>query len=224
MTTPRLLFVALFLIALFATTVHADTLSFQQGDGGAYSTTDGTSIDDAVLNFGSAARLYCVTNDNEAMLRFPDIIGNNPGQIPPGSTINVATLILTLAPAYDVAPPEVHRVFVPWDENTVTASALYAQPGAVGPTLTTVSLIDFYQPATAVITALLQDWVNGAANQGVLLRNPVPSYDPAGWYITQFFSDDEPTQAYRPKLVVDFTPVAVAVEPATWGKIKALYR
>ena len=224
MTSPRVPIVLTWVL-LIAATASADTLSFQQGDGGAYSTTDATTIQ---LNAtfptdGSHTRVSVITHDMEALIRFPDIIGNSAGQIPSGAVINSATLTLTQAPAFDWKPSEIHQVFAAWDENTVTGAGFFAQPGPVGPIIGFLVMTDFWEPATGVLTSLVQEWANGNANQGILLRSPVPP-DPFDWYITQFFSDDEPTAAYRPVLVVDFTPPAIAVQPTTWGSVKALYR
>jgi hypothetical protein len=57
----------------------------------------------------------------QALLRFDNLFGTGPGQIPPGSTINRASLALWVGtPAGTAAPIELHRLNVAWDPATAT--------------------------------------------------------------------------------------------------------
>lgn len=203
---------------LIATTASAGTLSFQQGDGGAYSSTDGVSIDMTTRNWGSEVSIGAQSTFIQSLLRFPDIIGGNIGQIPPGATITYASLTLTMV---DVPIPmvlvDMHEVYVTWDENTVTGNSFYAQPGTLyGPKIGTMPVGDPFAQVLADVTSLVQSWVNGP-NFGLMLRL-------AGDGLAIYYSDDVAMQAYRPKLTVEFTTPPVATESTTWGRVKALYR
>src|SRR5512134_2668089 len=115
MAAPRCLISALLLMT--ATCSYADTLTFQHGDGGAQSEILGTTINsNTSTNFGVHFLLTVRSYDMQGLVRFPDIIGSNPGQIPPGSTVQSATLGLTM---YDVAienetlgEGHIHEVYV----------------------------------------------------------------------------------------------------------------
>src|SRR5678815_6127081 len=88
----------LVLVALFFVTSSsraAETVSFQEGDGGAYSSTHATTIADNGINLGTGTVVSVVTFSSQALIRFPDMVGTNPGQVPPGATIVSATLTMT---------------------------------------------------------------------------------------------------------------------------------
>jgi hypothetical protein len=205
--------------SLFAET---KTLTFQHGDGGAYSDMQGTFLDlfnktgsgsDEVLWVGGEAlEVYSVS-----LLRFPDIFGNNPGQIPPGSTIESATLHLThYFPSAHAAL--LSFVASAWDEDTAT--------GASPPTLTgdvaSIPAGDAGTVYAADVTSALVAWSQDPAlNWGLEIRQGPTVVDLT--YMS-FYSDDTATQAVRPLLSVTFTPVSTATEQSTWGRVKALYR
>src|SRR5947199_8980144 len=78
------------------------TLTFQKVDGGAYSETDDTYIlgGTPYSNFGAGLALFVdasVSNVTpatvcEAVIRFPNVIGSNAGQVNPGSVVEFAIL------------------------------------------------------------------------------------------------------------------------------------
>jgi hypothetical protein len=75
----------------------SQTLTFQQGDGGPHSQTHGAIIwvQAPTTNYGSD--LQMLTNAqaqfaSRSLVRFPELFGPLPGQVPPGSTIVSATL------------------------------------------------------------------------------------------------------------------------------------
>jgi hypothetical protein len=145
---------------------------------------------------------------------FPDIIGPNPGQIPPGSSVEVANLTFTHS------KPGTHEVSLiqvtsNWDELTVTNATRPSTSGVAG----TIPAGSGKQ--VAGILSVMQAWVHGtAANYGLEIW--------PGWSQTSideaFYSDDALLLEQRPLLTVTFTPPLAAVEPSTWGKVKALYR
>jgi hypothetical protein len=204
--------------AVFA---DSQTLTFQDGDGGAYSSTQGAFVN-TLFGAGDGFGSILVTHStvdlyvNLAFVRFPDIIGDNPGQIPPGSTIESASLDLTRSnDSAHVA--NLRLVNGAWDESTITSenypgtsvSAGYILAGPGG---------NHY---VANITAAVQAWASGTENWGVDIEPGVSetSVD------QRFYSDDTGIVSYRPLLTVTFTPPnANPVDPTSWGRIKALYQ
>jgi len=75
----------------------------------------------ATLNYGGEATLTTDMDDNgsrvHAFLRFDDLIGTNPGQIPPGSTITSAKLVFH-ATSSTKGEIKMHRMLVPWGEHS----------------------------------------------------------------------------------------------------------
>jgi predicted phosphodiesterase len=75
----------------------------------------------ATLNYGGEATLTTDMDDNvsrvHAMLRFDDIIGTNPGQIPPGSEIISAKLVFN-ATSSTKGKVIMHRMLIPWSEHS----------------------------------------------------------------------------------------------------------
>lgn len=201
---------------------NADTLSFQEGDGGAYSSTAATFITyEGATVWGSHFILEVLTHDEQTLIRFPDIIGGNPGQIPPGSTIVSATLSLTKYIAvFETAASNIHKMLVPWDEN-----AGVPLPGPLwGPFLGQLPDVELGEITSGDVTAPVQDWADGEANWGIMLRLETPQMPEEGFHRCQYFSDDAAELVRRPKLTVEFTPPVVAVESTTWGRVKTLYR
>ncbi len=199
---------------------QADTLMFQQGDGGAFSTTDATYLSGTAptANFGSNTTLFAETDSSapaftRILIRFPDLFGPNAGQIPFGSTINSATLTLRTLATSNSQSPNLHSVFrvlTDWDENTVTWNG-FNSGGVAGIDYVAAPLATF-TPATVdtsfpiSVTAAVQAWSDGTANRGLFVINP-------GNNQTRFNSDDSATAAARPRLTVDFTAAAPEAIP-----------
>jgi hypothetical protein len=225
MTTSRLALAAAASLIL-ATSAVADTLTFQQGDGGAYSTTDATTINsETAVNFAASSVLTVTAGTVQALIRFPGIFGSNPGQIPPGSTIISASLTVTMYGTPNiVTTTNIHEVYVDWDESTVTGVGFYALPGPhYGPAVGSIPPSAPLEFTSGDMTSIVQHWSDGAANRGVMLRTEVPP-PPDDLYITQYYSENAPDPYWHPMLTVEFTAPQLAVEPTTWGKVKALYR
>lgn len=210
----------------FAHVVNADTLTFQEGEGGAYSSTGATTI--TAYAPGNQSTYFIVTivnfdtdNSVAALVRFPDIVGDNPGQIPPGATVTSASLGMTVY--IDTPPPgtpEIHKVLVEWDENTVNGVSFWSVPTPIAPSIGTMPTGEVNTVVSGDVTSLVQDWADGEPNWGVMLRG----LGTEGFSIAQYYSDDAAAQSTRPKLTVAFTPPNVAVESTTWGRVKALFR
>jgi hypothetical protein len=180
----------------------SSTLSFQKGDGGAYSETDDAFIVSSrpTKNFGGDSKLRvdakdCVDRGGicRTLLMFPNFIGPNAGQVPSGSSIVSATLLLTVTDPGGLQ--ELLRVTERWNESGVTWNA-FAVPGSPGTTGAAISFASPKGKVTVDITAIVQAWVNGEANLGILIRT-------ASTDLTVFGSSESGT---RPKLTVTFGP------------------
>src|SRR5687767_10782115 len=103
--------------------LRATTVNFQEGVNGYTGTHDTTvrfatpdRVDGALVNLsvdgsdGGGA--------NHGLMRFTNLFGLGPNQIPPGSVIVSVKLTLTLFDPGD--PADIHRMLQPWDESVVT--------------------------------------------------------------------------------------------------------
>ncbi|MFO0759131.1 MAG: MopE-related protein [Byssovorax sp.] len=120
--------------------------------------------------------------------------------IPPGSTINSATVTLKTT---NTGPGtvELRRVTEFWDETRVTYNTWKNAQDIINPAVSFVS----NPPAAAGLRSfdfpvLVQDWVNGTfPNYGVVLLEE-------GGKATTITTSEGASQAERPKLVVCYTP------------------
>jgi hypothetical protein len=141
--------------------------------------------------------------ESQILMKFHEIIGERPGQIPPFSTIHSATLIVS---AFDEGNTVyLHRMLVPWKPTAtwnamvagVTADGLEASKSkdsfTFGKISATTSLISF------TCTDTVQAWASGAANHGWVFINTGAN----GW---DFYTSEFDDIKQRPRLVVVFTP------------------
>ena len=138
-----------------------------------------------------------------ALVRFDDIFGSGPGQVPTGATIQDATLTYTVFNSGH--PADVHEVLVDWSQGE-TYNTFGGDPGVQGDeygalvdsatgSSTTVHSVD--------VTASLALWANDPlANHGWLLL-------PTGTDGVDFWSSEHSTTAQRPKLSVQYSPPSV---------------
>jgi probable HAF family extracellular repeat protein len=152
------------------------TLTFQKGDGGAYSETDDTYISSGLpnANYGAGVALYVDASGCKvsaatvckALIRFPNVIGSSDGQVKAGSVI--VSAILQLEITNPGGTQMLYQLTEGWTESGATWNG-FTTPGA--PT-TKGAAISFNAPLgviTVNITAIVQNWVNGDANYGVLI-------------------------------------------------------
>ena len=141
--------------------------------------------------------------ESQILLRFEDIIGDKPGQIPPGSTIHAARVVVS---AFDEGNTvHLHRMLVPWKRTAtwnsmvggVTADGLEASKKVDSFTFGKISATTSLIPFEATDT--VQAWVNGAPNFGWVFINTGSN----GW---DFYTSEFDDIRQRPKLVVQFTP------------------
>jgi hypothetical protein len=106
-------------------------ISFQQGDGGSYSETAFTWLEERYpnANYGSSATVqleeeYRPSPNHllfQGLIGFTNIIGKAEGQIAPESTVSSATLTFTLSNASSPSiPVTFHQMLKPWGESEAT--------------------------------------------------------------------------------------------------------
>src|SRR5947208_1996189 len=152
------------------------TLTFQKGDGGAYSETDDTYILGGTpdSNFGTGLALFVDASGCKvtpatvckALIRFPNVIGSNAGQVKPGSV--VVSAILQIEITNPGGTQFLYQMTEGWTESGATWNG-FATPGSPGTKGTGLS---FAAPLGVIkldITAIVQNWVNGDANYGLLI-------------------------------------------------------
>ena len=130
-------------------------------------------------------------------IKFSDFIGSNTGQVPPGSNILNATLRVYYSnPSGD--PQNVYQVNENWTETNVSWNG-FSTPGFPQ----TGSLVTTFVPQGGTIsyiniTSVVQNWVNGATNFGILINST--SADGAA-----YDSSESSTVNNRPKLTVTYS-------------------
>jgi hypothetical protein len=183
------------------------TASFQSGVNGYDGTVDievwalaPTTILDTNPNATSDAN-----NDggeSQVLLRFERIVGNGPGQIPPGSAIRSATLFVSAFDQGDTV--HIHRMLVPWQRQATwstlvagvtadgTEASRHRESFTFGKIAANSSLIPFD------VTDSVQAWAKGATNFGWVFINTGGN----GW---DFYTCEFDDIKQRPKLVVEYS-------------------
>jgi hypothetical protein len=188
----------------------ADTLEYSHGDGGSWSTTDDVTVveGDANDNFEGEDTLFVDArsgdHDNSevrALLRFPDVFGPSPGQVPLNAVLDSVTVTLRMTdPGGDVSA---HRLQGLWDPGTVTWATAPSNDPAPTVTFSTqgapgANSISFgITPAATIWSA------NPSLNFGiVLIAQSTNGFD--------FRSSETSSASHRPLLRVVFTVVVDA--------------
>ena len=136
------------------------------------------------------------------LVRFEKIIGDGPGQIPPGSTVLSATLIVSAFDQGDTV--HIHRMLVPWQRQATWATLVagitadgneasrHRESFTFGKIAANSSTIPFN------VTDSVQAWVNGAANHGWVFINTGGN----GW---DFYTSEFDDVKQRPRMLVEYT-------------------
>ena len=195
------------------------TRTFQKGDGGAFSETDDTYLYDGLPdnNYGTDTKLFvdgadCIAAATvcKTLIKFPSIIGANPGQVTPGSTILNASLELTITNSG--LTEDAYQVTQSWGEATATWNG-FSPPGI--PATKPREFTFAPSPVGRIslnLTSIVQRWANGEMNEGILLAS-------THWNGVDYGSSESTTP---PRLTVQFAPpppttnvpTALAIEPA----------
>jgi len=143
--------------------------------------TEDTQIDlsQPNSNLGAATSINVdgVSPHAHGLIRFPNIIGTGPGQVPPDTTIGSATLRVNCSNP-GTLPMKAYRMTMGWDENSATwnqASTEVSWPEA-GADATSCHAAQAYDAdCTATgwrsidLTAIVQEWISGQPNHGIVL-------------------------------------------------------
>ncbi|UCF16745.1 MAG: DNRLRE domain-containing protein, partial [Phycisphaerales bacterium] len=160
--------------------------------------------------------------DTQALLRFDNIFGSDPGQIPSGATILSAELIVTTAlvgNAQTGGPYGVAGLLQPFDSTTsyfvdfttttdlVSRGAWWQDGSATRP----VGGYGRQHPGStdsANVTSVVQSWADGMENHGLVIQAGLPDLinqqanTTDGWSIR---TTGYPSSDTRPKLKVSYT-------------------
>lgn len=215
------------LVLGFATRAQAIVITFQEGVAG-YGSTQDTYIRQAdvtngtpLLTYGAATVVVADTEDTniggvpqltQGLIRFDNLFGGGPGQIPVGSTINSATLRFnTENPSNNTMA--LHEMLQTWTEAATYAANFGGNGIQTNGVEAKLLAVDTDTPAANGfiiydVTASLQNWVtNPAQNFGWAV---IPG-GTDGW---QFTSSEGATTANRPFLDINYTLAAVP-EPSS---------
>lgn len=196
------------------------TVYFQDGVSG-YQGTQDTWINEAAKtsSYGDSPHLVAdddTTNnwfrdrEGQVLLRFDDIIGNGPNQVPLGSTVTRASLKLTLQddidhPLYD---PEFEVYFLNQDWNE--SSTWDSLSNGLSPGNDYTDLIqtfagdnnpDGYNIRHIDISDAVQRWVDGEVNNGLGILSESISGNDDG---IELFSSEANQILFRPALEVEY--------------------
>jgi hypothetical protein len=141
--------------------------------------------------------------ESQILLRFERIIGRGKGQVPPGSMIHSATLVVSAFDQGDTV--HLHRMLVPWPRQAtwttmvggVTADGMEAsrhrESFTFGKIAANTSAIPFD------VTDSVQAWANGSPNYGWVFINTGGN----GW---DFYTSEFDDVRQRPVLTITYTP------------------
>ncbi len=193
------------------------TTTYQQGLNGYAGTVD-TYLDrgTAATTRSTATELLVddgSPNQKNVLVRFDNLIGTGPGQIPPGSTITSATLRVFVTRTDGLDGVNIHRMLVPWNDsstwNSLGSGVSLNNVEAQSTSLFRLNAGGSGQQNFTGLASSVQAWVNGAPNHGwVIATNSV---DADNWGMS---SKEAATATNRPALVVTYTPPATTLSRA----------
>jgi hypothetical protein len=161
--------------------------------------------------------------DTQALMRFDNIIGNGPGQIPANATVLSATLTVntsTVTNAQSPGPWAVAKMLEPFDGTTtyfdnyncggcaLGSRGPWWQDGYTDRPVAAFGNNWAGDRAVADITGIVQSWLSGEANHGITIQTGHPTGTADGWSIT---ASGHPVVERRPQLSVTYTTDPVEV-------------
>jgi hypothetical protein len=210
------------LILWLPASTPSETLTFQQGNNGFFGSYD-THLrggwpnaagpgDIVYTDYPKPTDSNPVQHGFHALLRF-DIIGNNEGQIPLGSSIVSAKLTLVTGSLSRQAHGDggqFHRMLMPWNESSTWNSfvnGVQADGAEAAVTITAVAGSPSLQPnllpgsISFDVTDDITVWAEGAPNYGWAILPWPNGYDGWGFWSSAYFNMSE-----RPRLEVVTMP------------------
>ena len=212
------------------------TTSFQNGADGYTGTFDRTiserddhNVDGSeVVNDFLDGYQTDTSPDEQRLIRFDNIIGSEPGQIPAGATILSAELIVTtglVSNAQTGGPYGVAGLLQPFDSTTTyfgdfTTTTNLGSRGAWWQDGSATRPVGGYGVQVAGntdsgnVTSVVQSWVDGMENHGLVIQAGLPDVinevanSTDGWSIR---TTGYPSSDSRPKLEVSYTTNPVEI-------------
>lgn len=160
---------------------------------------------------GTATSLY-IGSSSPTSAAYRGVIRWDLGFVPPNAVVTSAAMSIYFERSNQQQTVTVHEVTSPWTE-TSNAPEWTTYDATVLGSFTTNT---WSGTRTVDITALVQSWVSGTPNYGVLLEQP------PGGGSTNVHSSERATASQRPKLTISYTtpppappdaPVGLAAEP-----------
>ncbi len=139
--------------------------------------------------------------ESQILLRFHDIVGDEPGQIPPNSAILEARLIIS---AFDEGTTvHLHRMLVSWDGAATwnsTVAGITADDSEAASQKDGFTFGKISASTSAIgfdVVDAVQAWVNGSPNHGWVFINTGGN----GW---DFYTSEQEVAEKRPRLEVRY--------------------
>ncbi|UCD30135.1 MAG: DNRLRE domain-containing protein, partial [Planctomycetota bacterium] len=210
----RWLVLSAVLVVLILSPPHnafADTAIFQQGVNG-YSGTVDTFLNEAALDVSHGDLTEFKWGKEKSnrqvfgLIRFDDVFGSDPGQIPPGATIISAAISYNVMECGFAAV--VNELHMDWNED-VTYNTFGEDAGVqsdeygpdIGGAISSAGKGYF----SVDVTSSIRSWlINPSANKGWIFR-------PTKKRVAELGSSENPTLAKRPRLVVEYLPPPTGV-------------
>ncbi|MDH4066907.1 MAG: DNRLRE domain-containing protein, partial [Acidobacteriota bacterium] len=201
-------------LGLERSSASTTTASFRQGANYYTSALDGSADSFSPLSAYPTASSVWVEGygmyPSGMLIRFENLVGTGPSQIPPGSTITAASLQLTqTTPSSTAASLKAHRMLVSWSPNDSWTSMATSGAGLQFDGVEASTTADASVPVLGSagsrtlsgggLAATVQSWVNGQPNNGwVLFQNSSSAVMVA--------TSEDATLANRPMLIVTYRP------------------
>ncbi len=201
--------------------IAAAQFSWQEGTA-SYASTQDTFISTTQSSTSYGTQTFTHTDNSDVtygasqtLLRFDNLFGTGTNQIPLGSVILSARLVLYTTDAAGSTTISMHRMLANWSESS-TYNSLTGGVSLDNTEALSAADVSFAAPTVvgsntiSGLEAAVQAWSNGAANYGwVFATNSTDSW--------QFASSENGTVANRPQLIVDYVAptVGVVVTPTT---------
>lgn len=181
--------------------------TFQEGVNGYTSTVD-TYINEGSPAAGHGNSPSMILDNNpyhQVLIRFDDIFGSGPNQIPPGSTINSASLDVYVTSGVNAGTVSLHSMLIDWGTgpswNSIGSGVQVDGSEANATADSSISSKNTVWQTFTGLASTLQAWSDGTANYGWVME-----IDKNGTWA----ASSSENALNQPRLTVDFTPPGTA--------------